>query len=222
MAEGIFAKNSGGDDFEYPEAGSYLARCYRMIDIGTQPQTYQGKPSAPKRKVLVYFELLEDENGEKVEMSDGRPFSVMNRYTLSTHKSSILRKHIDAWRGKALSDEEAKSFNIVVLLDKYCRVDVSVDDSGDRTWVNVTNVTRSKKKEKPAGVNDTFWWSVEEPDMDAFNEFPEWLQNKIGESQEWQEQLAGMKQGEAVPAKTKDVVIEDLDEGEVDLGDIEF
>lgn len=233
--EGIIARDSGGGDFENPVAGSYIARCYKMIDVGTQPQTFQGKPSDPKRKLFVWFELLEDEEGNSYRMSDGKAFSVLNRYTLSTNAKATLRKHIDAWRGKPLTKDEAEAFNVVVLLDKYCRLQISLDDKNDRTYVNVVSVGVTKKR--PEAVNATSWWSVENPDMEAFEAFPDWLKTMIEGSAEWKAKSAAKTapaaptdvdgtitdDGKLVTNDGKDVVIEELDDDEpLNLEDLQF
>ncbi len=197
-ADGIIATDRGGD-FELPAAGSYLAKCYQIVDIGTQNELFQGKPTKPTHKVIMWFELLEDEEGTAYRMSNGEPFSIMQKYTLSTNSKANLRKHIDAWRGKPLSDAEAKGFNLVKLLGQACRLQVSLDERGDRTWVNIASIGYTKKN--PDGVNPTSWWTVSKPDMEAYIKFPDWLRQKIASSEE------------GVPAstdKTPDVVPEDV------------
>jgi hypothetical protein len=41
--------DTGGGDFEQAPAGTHMARCVRIIDIGTQFGEYQGKPNARAR-----------------------------------------------------------------------------------------------------------------------------------------------------------------------------
>ena len=56
----------GGGDFELVPAGVYLARCYRMIDIGTQQVTSKKFGTKNVRQVMLYWELLQDDDGEKL------------------------------------------------------------------------------------------------------------------------------------------------------------
>lgn len=179
---GIIAKSNGGD-FELTPMGSYVARCYRMIDIGTQPGFTDA--DKPQRKVWIYWELLEDEDGEPVRMKDERPFSVSEKYTLSISPKANLRKALDAWRGIAFTEDEAEAFDITKLLGTYCRVQVVHNESGGKTYANVGSVGFTKKK--PEGINETSWWSVEDPDMEMFEKFPDWLKEKIQQSHEWRE-----------------------------------
>ena len=44
-------KGTNGGDFQMPEPGTYLARCFRIVDIGTQYGEYQGKPTARRQIV---------------------------------------------------------------------------------------------------------------------------------------------------------------------------
>lgn len=221
----IIATDKGGGDFEIPKAGSYIARCFKIIDIGTQPQTFAGKPSAPKRKIYMYWELLEDEDGAPYRMDDGQPFSVMESYTLSTNPKSTLRKHIDAWRGKALTKEEAEAFDVTVLLGKYCRLQVALDEREDRTWVKIASIGSTKKK--PAGVNEEFWWSISEPDVGEFDKFPEWLQNKIRQAQEPLSLAVSMPNGPVSSGNSHispkgETIIEDLDDDPINVDELQF
>ncbi len=205
-ADGIIATDRGGD-FELPAAGSYIARCYQLVDIGTQHEMFQGKPTKPTRKVIMWFELLEDEEGTPYRMSNGEPFSIMQKYTLSTNSKANLRKHIDAWRGKPLTDAEAKGFNLVKLLGQACRLQVILNESGDRTYVNIASIGYTKKN--PEGVNPTTWWTITDPDTEAYGNFPDWLRQKIATADEWD--IVQNKPVEDVKPTDEDVENLDLD-----------
>lgn len=216
----IIAKSTGGGDFENPLAGSYIARAFKMVDVGTQDTTFMGKPSAPKRQLFMWFELLEDEDGKEYRMSDGQPFSVMQRYTLSMHKQALLRKHLEAWRGVPFSAEEVEAFDVEKVLGKYCRVQIVLEKGNDdKTYVNIASVGKTTKK--PKGVNDTLSWSLEEPSMNVFESFPEWLQTKINSSAEWDASKVDKVVSGDINEKG-DVVIEDVDDDPIDLDDVDF
>ena len=42
-------KDSGGGEFEQAPAGTHMAVCIRVIDIGTQDGEYQGKPNSKRQ-----------------------------------------------------------------------------------------------------------------------------------------------------------------------------
>lgn len=223
---GIFAENNGGD-FEQIEPGSYVARCYRMIDLGTQRAKAFGTDDIQLRhEVLIYFEILEDENNESIRMRDGRPFSVQKRYKLSMHPKATLRKDLDAWRGTPFTDEESKRFNVIKLLGTYCRV--SLVPSKDGKYININTVSYTKRK--PEGPNELLWWSPldEEADMTVFDTFPDWLKEKINSCEELlapEERLQKQpKQEEKMPqSKVEETFFDgEQDSSEVNLEDIPF
>ena len=76
---GLIAKDSGGGDFERAPEGTHLARCYQIIDLGTQHSEYYGKSS---RKVLIGWELSDE------HMTDGRPFAVSTRWNSASARSA--------------------------------------------------------------------------------------------------------------------------------------
>jgi hypothetical protein len=180
----IKAPLTTGGDFEIAPEGVFLARCFKMVDVGTQTITSQFG-TKDTRQVYLYFELLEDDEGEKVRMEDGQPYIIFNSYKLSMHQKSTLRKHLEAWRGKKFTEDEAAGFDLSKLLGQACKLQVVHTDSkdGQRTYANISAIMTTKKK--PEGVNELISFSVEDPDMEVFNDLPEWLQDKIENSPEW-------------------------------------
>lgn len=208
----IKAPASAGGDFEIAPEGVFLARCYKMVDVGTQTETGQFG-TKENRKVYLYWELLETADGEKIRMEDGEtPFSIFNSYKLSMHPKANLRKHLDSWRGKKFTDEEAADFDITKLLDKYCLLQIthSTSKDGQKTYANVDGIMTTKKKVD--GINEICSFSIEDPDMDVFNELPDWLQNKIEEAPEWSETTAEEEPTTAEPKKkaTDEIDVEDV------------
>lgn len=210
----IKAPASAGGDFEVAPEGTFLARCYKMVDIGTQTETGQfGTKEA--RKVYLYWELLQTVDGEKVFMDDGKTlFSIFNNYTLSMHKKANLRKHLDSWRGKKFTEEEAAEFEITKLLGVGCLIQISHSTSKDgaKTYANVDAIMNTKKKVE--GVEEIVSFNIEAPDTDVFNDLPEWLQNKIQDAPEWTDQ----DEDEAPAAAPAEEPAED----EINIDDVPF
>ena len=183
----IKAPASAGGDFEIAPEGVFLARCYKMVDVGTQTETGQFG-TKENRKIYLYWELLETADGEKIRMEDGEtPFSIFNSYKLSMHPKANLRKHLDSWRGKKFTDEQAADFDITKLLDQFCLLQIthSTSKDGQKTYANVDGIMTTKKKVD--GINEISSFSIEDPDMDVFNDLPDWLQSKIEDAPEWNE-----------------------------------
>lgn len=226
------ATDSGSGEFEQPEPGSYIARCFKVIDLGTQPQTFMGKPSNPKPQVVLYFELLADEEGKPCPTSDGGTFNVVNTYTASTNAKATLRKHIDAWRGVPLTEKEAADFDIGKLLGKYCRLQVILKSSADgtRTYVNIASVGSTKMK--PAGANDLTKYEIDEKTGGAYEQLPQWIKDKLELAAEWKTPKETVVDGDITDdgklithkdPTSGDVVIEDLDDNEaLNLDELEF
>jgi len=225
MSVSIIATTSSGE-FEMIPSGSFIARCYKMIDVGTHTVSWGDEPIKPQRQVYLFWEILEDEDGEKVAMKDGRPFSVQNRYTLSTHPKSKLRQIVDTWRGKALTDSEAIDFDVAVLAGQYCRLQINHVEANGKTYANVTAVGFTKKK--PTGQNEVTVWSVAEPNMEQLSTMPQWLQDKIAESMEMADRQdkaaeSGYTKAKKVAAALRpEPALDEIGDEPINLDDIPF
>lgn len=176
----IVASKSGGN-FEMTPAGVHVARCYRIIDLGTQKSEYQGQVKN-SRKVMIGWELLGEE-----KMSDGRPFSVNKRYTLSLHEKAQLRKDLEAWRGKAFTSEEESGFDISKVLGAPCMLNI-VHEKGDNgnDYANIASIMPLPKGlPKPDAVNTAVTFEIESPDMALFETFSDKLKATITSAPEW-------------------------------------
>lgn len=219
----IKAPVSAGGDFEIAPEGVFLARCYKMVDIGTQTETGQ-YGTKQNRKIYLYWELLADDDGEEVRMEDGQPFSIFNSYKLSMHQKSNLRKHLDAWRGKKFTEEEAADFDLTKLLGQACKLQIthSTSKDGQKTYANIEAIMSTKKKVD--GVNEISSFSIESPDMDVFNDLPQWLQEKIEDAPEWGEDdsLQEAVQENAKANEKPGTLGEDKDDDKIDIADVPF
>lgn len=199
--------SNGGGDFELVPAGAYVARCYRILDLGTQTQTGQfGTTSKPK--VMISWELLDKD----VKMEDGRPFAVHKNYTASLSEKANLRADLEAWRNKKFTTEELESFDLKNILGAYCMIQVVHSEDGK--FANVQTIMSTK--EKPAGINELVSFDIDKPDMAVYDALSDNMKIKISSAPEWQ---AATK---PQPSKqVADVVIEDKGD-EINLDDIPF
>lgn len=181
---GLNASNSGGS-FEKAPIGVHIARCYRVIDLGTQTSNWQGQEKKA-HKVLISWELL----GES-RMTDGKPFSISSRYTVSLHPKAQLRSVLESWRGRPFSPEEESSFNLSNILGKYCLLNIVHDGE----YANVASIMPLVSgMAKPDPVNAEFSWDLDNPDMGTFNTFSDNLKATIQKSPEWQQRQGGGSQ----------------------------
>jgi hypothetical protein len=135
----IFVKGSG--DFTPAPEGLHAAVCVDIIDKGLIDTKF-----GPKHQVRVIWEIsfLRD---------DGRPFTVGRTYTASLHQQSNLRKHLEAWRGRAFTAEEVAGFDLEKVLGTPCQLLVQHADVDGTIFANVGNVMKAQPgpKQKPSG-----------------------------------------------------------------------
>lgn len=194
----LIASDSGGGDFKPVPQGVHTGRCFRVIDLGTQPKQFQGKITGKARKVMLTWELFgEDEEGNPLVMeagnAAGKPLSIGKRYTLSLGKKADLRSHLESWRGRAFTDEELKGFDLKNILGVYGLINVKHDVQPNITYANVASISPIPKQMRaalPAGVNALQYFDVTEPDMALFETFSEKLKATISACEEWQKKDA--------------------------------
>jgi hypothetical protein len=179
---------SEGGDFELPPAGTHAARCYRIVDLGTQQVDWQGSIKH-QHKIVVSWELLTE------LMEDDRPFTIHQRYTFSTFEQAKLRQHLESWRGRAFQDSDfgPGGFDISKLLGVPCLLSVVHDTNPRGTYANVGGVMKpAKGMEFPALRNPTalLWLSPEEFDQTIFDGLSDKLKETIKKSPEWAQMFA--------------------------------
>jgi len=204
---------ASGGDFAPTPAGNFIGRCFSLIDLGTQVTKTGEFAGKANHKIRIGFELFgETEEGSPMTITiDGKelPLSIFKEYTLSMHEKSTLRKELGAWRGRAFtSDEEAVDFDITKLVGAYAMVNIShrTNDKG-KTNANIANLSplpSALKNAKPSPVNANVVFNLDEPDMELFNTFSEWLQGRIAESPEWK-----TKNRQSIPSKSINLDAED-------------
>lgn len=176
-------KNEGGN-FEITPDGTFVARCYRFIDLGSHDQAYQGESKGLKRLIMIGFELPTE------LMSDGRPFSIHKRYTWSMHEKATLRKDLEAWRGAKFTDADfgPGGFDVRNLLGKTCTISVVHSQNGENTYANIASIGKAMKGvEVPQAINAPVYFSLEPQlfDKEVFDGLSEKLKDFIMESPEW-------------------------------------
>ena len=163
--------------------GAYPARCYQIIDLGTTMQT--GQFPGKKRKVQFIFELptetYEFEKGEGL-----KPFYARSIYNLSMNEKVVLRRDIEAWAGKKMTNEIAGEFDIFTLLGRPCIVNITHIEKGDATYANIIGMSPLPKGMVcPPAFNNALCYNTEEHDEAVFSQLPEFIQDKIKMSDEW-------------------------------------
>jgi hypothetical protein len=182
----IIATNSGGGDYAPMESGMYVSRCVQMIQIGTITEVINGE-SKTQHKVRLGFEfptelkVFKEENGEQ-------PYFLSKEYSLSMHEKATLRQHLETWRGKKFTDDEAKSFDITKLLGVPCTINVVHKEAktGGRVYAEIGSISPLMKGTIcPEAINPIQVLSYDDWNQELFESLPEFLRKKIESSVEF-------------------------------------
>lgn len=160
----MYLPKSEGGNFELTPDGTFVARCYRFIDLGSHDQTFQGDSKGLKRLIMIGFELPTE------LMQDGRPFSIHKRYTWSMHEKANLRKDLEAWRGLKFveADFGPGGFDVRNLLGKTCTISIIHSTTSENTYANIASIGKAMKGvEIPEAINAPVYFSLEPQSFDA-------------------------------------------------------
>ena len=190
---GFIAKNEGGGDFKIVPAGVFIGRCYELIDLGTQTNETGQFAGKSAHKIKIGFELFgDDDEGNPLTISvDGKdmPLTITKDYTVSLHEKSSLRKELAAWRGKDFTDEEADGFDVSKLIGAYAMINVThKTNTQGKVRANISGLSplpSALKNSKPAPIHKNRIFDLDNPDMEIFDTFYEYLQEQIKKSPEW-------------------------------------
>lgn len=171
-------------------AGMWLARCYRIVDLGTQKTEFQGSIKMAK-KLMVQWEIhSEDENGNPLQTAKGEPLSISKTYTVSLSEKATLRKDLVSWRGREFTADELRGFDLKNILGAWAMVSVvTAQGNNGKEYTNVTNVNpvpaAMKKAGLPEGKNKLQIFDLQEPDMELYETFSQGIKGRIEQSPEW-------------------------------------
>ena len=170
----------GGSDREFKQvpAGMHVAVCILVADCGMQPGS-QRYPM-PRRKLRLGFEIP----GERIEYEKNGlavegPMTIGSYYTASMNGKATLRKHLESWRGRSFTDEEAAQFDVSAILGKACMLSVVHSESGGKTYANIASIGAMPKGVPiPKAENPLLYYDDNSPAVDL-DKLPKWLQDKI-------------------------------------------
>jgi hypothetical protein len=187
---GLTAKASSESSFKPVPAGMHLARCYRIIDLGTQTTEWQGKEKKTYKIMMLWEVHGEDDQGVALVTDRGEQMSISKNYTMSLGEMSSLRADLKAWRGRDFTAEELRGFQLKNVLGAWCMLTVSrTEGQNGKEYSNVVTVNpvpaSIKKAGLPDGFNDLLVFDLDNPDMALFDTFSEKLKAKIQSSPEW-------------------------------------
>lgn len=165
---------SNSKPVDQPEAGTHVARLVGVVDMGHQPGfEWQGKEIPSQYKLRFTYELPNSKT------NDGRPHWVHEDVTNSDNEKSTMYMRVRTLGG---------SFDDVsTLLNKPCMVTLVENKNG---YIKIDG--QGGVGGVPAGFpvpeleNPTFLFNTEEPDMEVFNNLPEFIQERIQENLDYE------------------------------------
>lgn len=189
----IIVKNTGSGEFPLIEAGTYAARCYSMIYIGTIKRISMGKEKMEKRIRISWelpTEMREFKKGEGM-----KPSVISKEYTLSLNEKANLRKILAAWRGQDFTVEELEGFDITKVLGAPCMLTITHEaKEGGGMYANVTNVGKAMKGLAiSALINPIVELNYDNFDFKVMENLPDFIQEKIKSSKEYQSMIASLE-----------------------------
>lgn len=175
---------TGKGNFTPVKPGTYLAKCYSMVVLGTIEGEYKGVPNIAE-KVQISWELPE-ERREFREGEGEKPYTISKEYTLSLGEKSNLRRDLKSWRGRDFTQEELAKFNIAKLVGVNCMLSISNEEKNGKTYAKITAIGPPMKGMTDyKQFNPSFILTYQNWDWDAFKSLPEWLRKKMETSDEY-------------------------------------
>ena len=167
-------------------AGAHIARCVRVVDLGTQISDGQYGVKVQPKLMLTWelpneLHVFKEENGPE-------PFVVSQEYTLSLGEKAKLRAHLQAWRGKPFTNEELEGFDVSKLAGVPCTLNIihAVSEKNGNVYANIASIAPMMKGLTcPPAILPVIVYDIAEKRSKKFEALPEWVRNKIANCNEW-------------------------------------
>lgn len=163
--------------------GVYPAVCVGVIDLGEQySEVYKSYSNKVKFVWALPSETIEVD-GKVEERQLSREFAV------ATKKTGKLRAFLGGWNGKIYTDDEFLELDLFDQLGKACLLNVVVNDTGE--YANVDSaIPPINGIPLPASKTPFFTWDMDAWDDAAFEKLPQWVQDQIKKSTQYQKDHA--------------------------------
>ncbi len=123
-------------EFKIPPEGMNDVVIQGLVDMGSQPQQYQGEPRPPSLMLRVVFEVVVDDSGATAKVSRDYPRKISDKSGLGKLlKAAFRTKTVDEAAAKFRSPGGAQS-----LLGAKIRGEITHRSKGERTYANIGEV----------------------------------------------------------------------------------
>lgn len=159
--------------------GVYIAICVGVIDLGEQ---YSEKFKSYRNEAQIVWELV----GETVEIDgEQKPRQLSRTFSMTTGKKGALRAFLSSWNGIQYGDEQFGELDLFDQIGRPCQLNVVLNDTGE--YANVDSVIPLPKgMAAPTTATPAIRWDMDAWDDEAFAALPEWVQEKIKKSTQYQ------------------------------------
>ena len=194
------SKSSGAGFDPVPE-GSHIAICVGLYDIGVQKVEYKVElKETPKLIVSCELPDVTMQGGDH----EGEPRLISKTYTASLSDRATLKADLESWRGRAFTDEELEEFDLANVLGKACMLQIIHNQNGGKTYANIKTITPvDKGVPVPQPYNPLKAFDMDAPswlwELDNGG-LPDWIVNKIKESETYKSNIQQAEQEDALPA----------------------
>ena len=164
------------------EPGVYIAVCVYSIDLGEQLCEYKDKTKSYNNQVRLGFELI----GETVEIDGKQEPRVLSRtLNFTQSKNGGLRKFVQSWLGKTITDDEFRELDTNDLVGTPAQLSVVLNESGE--YANIDTIMQLPRgMAAPSPASTLIRYDMEPWDDDAFAALPDWAQEMIKKSTQYQ------------------------------------
>ena len=190
----MIASDNGGSSIPKLEGGVYTAISSAIVDLGLQNNE---KFDKTQRKFMMIWTILNETievNGEQL------PRQLSKEYSFSLHEKSTLRKDLQAWRGKAFTEEELRGFNILNVLNVPCQLQILLEERNGKNYNNIASIMALPKGTEVSRLDSTYHFDMENDETwHNWTKIPQWIQDRIKKAVNYknsglEEYVAGIKE----------------------------
>lgn len=168
--------------------GTYLGICVYSIEVGEQLCEFKDKGKSYNNQVMLGFEIC----GVTIEIDGKQEPRVLGRtFNIAKSKNAGLRKFIGAWEAKELSDDEFLDTDTNDYVGRPAFLTVVLNETGEYSNIeNIAPLPTGLPITVPEPMSPLIRFNMDPWDQKAFDALPEWAQEKVKKSTEYQKDHA--------------------------------
>lgn len=174
-----------------PPQGTFPARVYRIVYLGTVKGEYKGVPNE-SAKVSITWELPTKTHVFK-EGEPAKPFSMSKMVSHSMGKKSSLRPIVEGMLGVAFTDEEAYGYDLDEIMGMPCLLGIAYQDTPDGQKAIIKSYSQIPEGMTcPPAINSPKILSYSNWDQSFFESLPQWMRDEMMKTPEYIKMTGGV------------------------------